>query len=350
MPYSASPALPSAPRSTDALRILPGAQWQAAAHAHRARIAAYTEPLKQLHADGVRHPVHDFLFTYYSLTPGALQRWHPGAGTVLAADSGPDAGPEPAAGRPPAAVGHQEGAPGSAGGWKFYRWVEAHRGLPHGGWSVDVPAFSARRASMIAFAERILSQTAQRPARLACFGLHEWAMAYRSEVHGVRHSTVPLRLGAAGTNAVVESQRIGCSHFDAFRFYAPEAAPLNTLQPTRQRQVELEQPGCLHANMDVYKWAYKLLPAVSSDLVADCFELAWRIRTMDMQASPYELADWGLEPIRIETAEGRAEYVRAQRGFAEESNVLRRRLLAELETVRLLGEPALAEPAERVSR
>lgn len=319
--------------------MLPAEQWRAAAQAHRVRIGAYTEPLRGLHAAGVRHPVHDFLFSYYSLTPGALQRWHPGAGTVLAADPGPDAGPEPGAGRSPAAVGHRDGdrqscGPGTGGGWRFYRWVAPRRGLPDGGWTVDVPAFTERRASMIDFAGRILSLTAQRPARLACFGLHEWAMAYRSEVHGVRHSTVPLRLGAEGTNAVVEQNRIGCSHFDAFRFYAPEAAPLNALQPTRQTQLELEQPGCLHANMDVYKWAYKLLPAVSSDLVADCFELAWRIRTMDMQASPYELSGWGLEPIRIETAAGRAQYVRAQRGFAEEANALRGRLLAELEGIR----------------
>lgn len=332
--------------------MLPAAQWRAAAESHRARIAAYTEPLRQLHAAGVRHPVHDFLFSYYSLTPGALERWHPGAGTVLAADPGPDAGPEPDAGRSPAAVGHQDGehrtsGPGAGGGWKFYRWVQPRAGLKDGGWTVDVPAFAARRTSMIEFAGRILSLTAQRPARLACFGLHEWAMAYRSEVHGVRHSTVPLRLGAEGTDAVVEAQRIECSHFDAFRFYAPEAAPLNALQPTRETQADLEQPGCLHANMDVYKWAYKLLPAVSSDLVADCFELAWRIRTMDMRASPYELADWGLAPIRIETPAGRAEYVRLQRGFADEANMLRRRLLAELETVRGLAGPAQSDGPPR---
>lgn len=332
--------------------MLPAAQWRAAAESHRARIAAYTEPLRQLHAAGVRHPVHDFLFSYYSLTPGALERWHPGAGTVLAAHPGPDAGPEPDAGRSPAAVGHQDGehrtsGPGAGAGWKFYRWVQPRAGLEDGGWTVDVPAFAARRTSMIEFAGRILSLTAQRPARLACFGLHEWAMAYRSEVHGVRHSTVPLRLGAEGTDAVVEAQRIECSHFDAFRFYAPEAAPLNALQPTRETQADLEQPGCLHANMDVYKWAYKLLPAVSSDLVADCFELAWRIRTMDMRASPYELADWGLAPIRIETPAGRAEYVRLQRGFADEANMLRRRLLAELETVRGLAGPAQSDGPPR---
>ncbi|MGW9552390.1 3-methyladenine DNA glycosylase [Citricoccus zhacaiensis] len=318
------------PLTTGGLRMLSVDRWQATAAAHRQRIAAYTEPLKDLHSRGVRHPVHDFLFSYYSLTPGALERWHPGAGVVLAAPARPhdDGHAAPAIG------------PGSGGGGKFYRWVEPCPGLPDGGWTVDVPAFAARRAAIIEFAGRILGLTAQRPARLACFGLHEWAMAYRSEVHGIRHSTVPLRLGSDGTDRVVEDHRIACSHFDAFRFYAPEAVGLNQLQPTRETQVDLEQPGCLHANMDVYKWAYKLLPAVSSNLVADCFELAWRIRTMDMRASPYELTDWGLEPIRIETTEGRAAYVRLQRGFAAEANVLRGRLLAELDTVRALGTEA----------
>ena len=48
--------------------------------------------------------------------------------------------------------------------------------------------------------------------------------------------------------------------------------------------------------MDVYKWAYKLTPALPGELVMDCFELSWRIREMDMQASPYDLAAWGYEP------------------------------------------------------
>ncbi|WP_434543565.1 hypothetical protein [Kocuria rosea] len=32
---------------------------------------------------GQKHPVEDFLFTYYTLKPAQLKRWHPGAGTVL---------------------------------------------------------------------------------------------------------------------------------------------------------------------------------------------------------------------------------------------------------------------------
>ena len=78
-----------------------------------------------------------------------------------------------------------------------------------------------------------------------------------------------------------------------------------------------EQPGCLHATMDLYKHAFRLCPLVGSDLVADCFELAWDVRTVDMRAAPYDLAAWGLEPIRIETPEGKQEYAALQRSFAD---------------------------------
>jgi len=290
-------------------------QWRAAEAAHRERVAVYTEPYRARRSSQRPHPVHDFLFTYYSLTPGQLERWHPGAGVVLL-------GQEAVARR---------------GGWRHHLVLDdaGGRGVP--GVTVDLEAFARERASMVAFAGAILAGTAARPANFACFGLHEWAMAYRSEVHGVRHDYLRLRLGAGGTDAVVEEHKIRCTHFDAFRFYSPEAVPLNELQPTRENQRDLEQPGCLHANMDLYKWAYKLLPAVESSLVADCFDLSWRVRAMDMQASPYELREWGYEPIAIETPEGKADYVAAQRGFAEEAAALRARLLASLRTAGLLA-------------
>lgn len=293
--------------------VLPPERWQPLARTHEERISAYTDPLIRLHKHGIKHPVYDFLFSYYYLSAAALKRWHPGAGVVIA---------NPAE---RSTVPHAD--------WKFYREVrpDTAAGLPHGGWTMDQDHFNAQRARLLEFAPELLAATEARPAKLSCFGLHEWAMAYKSEDHGIRHSTVPLRLGAEGTNEVVETHKISCSHFDAFRFYAPEAKGMNQLQPTRDTMVEMEQPGCLHANMDLYKWATKLLPAISSDLVADCFELAWDIRVMDMQASPYDLTDWGFDPIQIETSEGKAEYVRAQRAFSERSQVLRRRLIDSIE-------------------
>jgi hypothetical protein len=148
-------------------------------------------------------------------------------------------------------------------------------------------------------------------------------------VHGTdetRHDW-PLRLGSEATDTVVATHRVACSHFDAFRFFTPSARPLNTLQPGRDDRAAFEQPGCLHAGMDLYKHAFRLTPLVDSDLVADCFALAWDIRELDMRASPYDFGELGFAPVRIETAEGKQEYVAAQRAFAERGAPLRQRLI-----------------------
>jgi hypothetical protein len=151
-------------------------------------------------------------------------------------------------------------------------------------------------------------------------------MVYRQRPQDVRHSAWPLRLGAAGVAEVVEAQPLRCTHFDAYRFFTDPARPLNVHEPSRARVLDLEQGGCLHANMDLYKWAYQLSPLVPSELVADAFELARDVRGLDMRASPYDLSALGYEPVRIETPEGKAEYTAAQREFARRAAVLRQRL------------------------
>ena len=74
-------------------------------------------------------------------------------------------------------------------------------------------------------------------------------------------------------------------------------------------------------------------PVVPSELTLEAFDLAREIRVLDMQASPYDLADLGYQPVRIETAAGKAEYLERQRAFTERSNALRRRLLDVLDAV-----------------
>ncbi|WP_346620458.1 3-methyladenine DNA glycosylase [Blastococcus montanus] len=290
--------------------VLPAEEWRARATAHEARVDRWVAPHRDRRRRGETHPVLDFLFTYYSETPGRLRRWHPGPDVALA-------GPAPHAG---------------------WRWYASDGGRVR----LDVDAFAADRGDTLRFVRRLLAATASRPAFSGCFGLHEWAMVYRDT--GTRHP-VPLRLGQQGTDAVVEAHPIRCSHFDAFRFFTAPAVGRNRLQPTRATQVELEQPGCLHAGMDLYKWAYKLSPATPGELVADCFQLAVEIRELDMRASPYDLRDHGYEPVAIETPEGKAQYVAAQRTFAERGAALRRRLVSVCE--RLLADaPADAVPSQ----
>jgi len=273
---------------------LPRDQWSDRARRHAERTDALTAGHRDRAARGEKHPVWDFLFAYYSYKPSQLRRWHPGARVVL-----------------------QEAA--EREDWRWYS-----PGAGAGEVFPDPAAFSADKPELAGLVERMLRRTALRPGQFGCFGLHEWAMVYRADDH--RHPA-PLRLGQAGTDAVVEAHELRCTHFDAFRFFTPDAVPLNRLAPTRELQPTLEQPGCLHAGMDLYKWAMKLGPLTPAELLLDAFELAQDIRLLDMEAAPYDLSDWGVRPVPIETSEGKAEYVRRQRGFAERGAVLRQRML-----------------------
>ena len=277
--------------------------WRARRAAHAARVDALTAGHRLRREQGRRHPVIDFLFDYYGQTPAKLRRWYPGPGVVL----------EGAANDPRAA------------------WP--HTAVTGDDLVLDLPSFLAKRARAVGFIGTILERTLERPVQTGCFGLHEWAMVYRQPAER-RHASWPLRLGPAGTDAVVDAGTLRCTHFDATRFFTAEALPLNAHRATRENQLDLEQPGCLHAGMDLYRWAFKLAPAVPSDLIVEAFELAMRIRTLDMQASPYDLRELGLQPVAIETPEGRREYVDRQRAFATEANVLRQRLLTEIAVLR----------------
>ena len=238
----------------------------------------------------------DFLFTYYSHRPAQLEQWHPGPGVALRdADA--------------------------------FLAVPGHVRRSDGTVALDPAALPDRH--------RDDRRVRPRPARRHRLppGPAELLRAARvgdglpDADDRPRHSAVPLRLGAAGTDAVVESLPVHCTHHDAYRFFTAAARPRNAVAPTRADQVALEQPGCLHATMDLYKWAYKLSPATPGDLLADCFALAADVRELDMRASPYDLADLGYPPVRIETAAGRAEYARAQAGFARRAAPLRDRLV-----------------------
>jgi hypothetical protein len=284
------------------LDVLDEPTWRARQAAHEQRVDAWIGPHLGRRRQGVAHPVEDFLFDYYAQRPAALRRWHPGFGTGLAGG----------------------GEHAVAKGYAFSNGV-----------ATVSASYLRRQARLVSGLHNLLTATARRPAHLGCFGLHEWAMVYRLPQAEVRHSGWPLRLGPDGTDAVVESHRIACSHFDAFRFFTDAARPLNTLRPGRDDRPAFEQPGCLHAGMDLYKHAFRLSPLVRSELVADCFDLARDIRVLDMRASPYDLTALGYSPVRIETAAGKQEYAAAQRAFAERARPLRQVLIDE--TARLLA-------------
>lgn len=279
-------------------RILAREEWADRARAHAGRADRLCADHLDRRARGVKHPVWDFLFTYYPVSPGKLRKWSPGWGIGLAGATDEDLR------RLGLARDMSVGADGVA--------------------RIDVGALKARRGASFAYIRDLLAATAANEAQFDCFGLHEWAMVYRADE--TRHP-VPLRLGGAATDAVVDSHQVKCTHYDAYRFFTADAAPLNRTRPTRETQPACEQGGCLHANMDLYKWAGKLAPLVPGELWLDAFELARDIRRLDMEASPYDLAAHGFEPLPVETPEGKAEYVRRQRGLAERARPIRGALL-----------------------
>lgn len=271
-------------------------EWRERAAAHAARVAPWVQPRLDRRRRGLSHPVDDFLFDYYSWRPGQLARWHPGVGMLLTGDV------------------------------TEFRDLRGYR-VDDSGARMDP---SSVPVDVLRTTLRLLEVTDARTPSFGCFGRHEWAMVYRQAPGEVRHAAWPLRTSPADIAAVVESSPLRCTHFDAFRFYTSQARPLNVVQPTRATQADLEQPGCLHATMDLYKWCFRAYPAVGSDLTADCFALAREVRAVDMRASPYDFEELGYAPIPIETSEGRAEYVEHQRDFAARGTPLRRRLLEDI--------------------
>jgi hypothetical protein len=274
--------------------LLSETDWYERRASHIARLQPIVDAHLERARNGIKHPIMDFLFTYYPYAPAQLLRWTPGWGVKLNGEIPADL----------AALTE----------------AETHDGE----WSLRIDRFPERRRTAVDYIIALLETTAERAPRFGCFGLHEWAMVYR--LPQVRHPQLPLRFAPEETARIVESIPVNCSHFDAFRFFTPDARPLNRLQPTRKLQIELDQPGCLHVNMDLYKWSQQFYPWIDSDLIADAFELAVAIREMDMQASPYDVSEYGLPPIRIETEQGREEYAEHQRTFFESSQPLRYRL------------------------
>jgi hypothetical protein len=265
--------------------------WPARRAAHRGRVGPLAAD--RVSRSGRKHPVYDFLFEYYSYRPAHLLRWSPGVNVVLG------------------------GATLADCDWP-HLFVEVN-----GGVVLPAESFPEKRRPYLNWAIEYLQTTGVREPQFGCFGLHEWAMVYRTG--DVRHTRVPLRIAA---EPVVESMPLRCTHYDAFRFFTPAAVPRNRVQLNRQITTDHDQPGCVHVTMDLYKFAYKLAPWVPGELVAEAFELAAAARELDMRASPYDLTEFGFAPIRIETKDGREEYMTLQRDLTRRAGPVRAEVLA----------------------
>jgi len=294
--------------------------WVRKADSHLARASAYTQPYRERKCRNEAHPIDDFLFTYYHFSLAKVETWHPSSGQVLLIDNSWNQ--ESFSKQYP----HFFKAP--------YRWEEAKnpgKQDPHS-LSMDLALMTEKQRDFLSWIENMLIQTENRTPNFGCFGLHEWAMVYGGQE--VRHEkSTALRLPQNEIDALVDSRPLCCSHFDAYRFFAPETVSMNRFSPTLATRPEHEQPACLHANMDLYKWAFKAMPWVGTDILWECFELALVGRELDMRASPYDLTKWGFDPIKVEALEGRLEYERQQRVLHEKAQILRAKLREEISSV-----------------
>jgi hypothetical protein len=252
-----------------------------------------------------KHPVEDFLFNYYPYPIALMEQWQPGYGTVLQ-------------------FSDLETLPIQLKN-RRYR-IDADRCY------LDLELMDEKERQRLQWIVELLEATQRHIPNFACHGLHEWAMVYRAEE--IRHAAIaPLRLPQAEIDDLVSSRSITCTHYDAFRFFANEAKPLNRHPLSLDTRHKNEQPGCVHANMDLYKWAAKSMPWVCSELLLETFLLASQLRDLDMRASPYDLSAWNVNPIKIETPEGRREYEIEQRRLAFLAIELRTKLITAIQRV-----------------
>lgn len=267
------------------------------------------------------NPVVNFLHEYYHIRGGKgcrrLARFSPalpaaGGGTLLEGATAADF---------ESGVLQSRGAQLVPGG-VLYDAAAHHRGA------------TAANATGFLWYSTVLRRTTAAEPHLSCYGMHEWAMQYHPEGAPPPPSSafqhhLPLRVSRATINAAVERRGISCTHVDALRFFAPAAAPLNLHGATlrREQQAELEQPGCVHAHMDLLRSALRLSPWLPCELVGDCLEVSLAARTLDVAASPYDARAFGVLPVAVETAEGRRRYRREQQALAERAAPVRARLL-----------------------
>lgn len=283
------------------MELLSADTWHLLRDKHRSIVDPWIAPRLERRARQEKHPVDDFLFEYYPISPKKLRNWHPGFGLALEATAE-----------------------------EFDELADRRYVFLDDAISISESWLSESQDSFLKTRD-FLALTHSRPARSGCFGLHEWAMVLGQDE--IRHEAWPLRLSQEQIRATIDEQGLRCTHFDAFRFFTDEARPMNPLQLARIDQIDQEQPGCLHANMDLYKLAQQLAPIIGSEIVREAFALARDIRLVDMQVAPYELRALGVSPIRVETAEGRAEFVVRQREFAKRASDIRENMIRTIEAV-----------------
>lgn len=282
------------------MKLISLENWTLRAKTHKDLVSPVADAFLKRRRLGQKHPVFDFLFTYYNFSPTKLKQWVPSFEETLIADD-----------------------KGEFVCFSDY-WFEQHQCTLR----LNPQRLKSQTLDLVIFIEELCNSILKKTARFGCFGLHEWAMVYRLSHEQLRHADYRLRLSSDELARFVESQNLCCTHYDAYRFFTSQAQPLNLFKPSLQNRIQNEQAGCLHANMDIYKWAAKLWPWIGSDFIAKAFLLALEGREIDMRASPYDLQEQGYAPIRVETESGRKEYQELQQQYTQRALGFRQELAA----------------------
>src|SRR5699024_7427180 len=123
-------------------------RWRVVRDAHVDRIAARTDEHIARRMRQERHPVEDFLFTYYPFKPGQLKKWHPVPGVGLGL------------------------ADGRGRRCFVRRWCR----FDGDGTTAEVvlESWRADRGDGARLIASLLASTLHREANFGCFGIHEW--------------------------------------------------------------------------------------------------------------------------------------------------------------------------------
>lgn len=169
-----------------------------------------------------QHLIYNFIFQYYfSLNPKCLTHFSPGLNVELE-DVDSDTATRCLAGVPSAYLPDRSA------------YLIDRDALP----------FPSSKVKTMSSVMQLLKAVDSRRPSLRCYGLHEWAMLYRSHITEANNeSTVtklskfqslPLRVTAADIQRVlIPDPAVGpilrCTHYDAIRFFTEDAKGLNRI-------------------------------------------------------------------------------------------------------------------------
>lgn len=322
--------------------------WRAEAVVHRKEMLQLLYP--SLHAgdnNNLKYAVHavdsnpifNFLHTYYRYPTNKVLNYSPGLGVQMEGVSVKDVHHSKAT--HPAQAGPPITAMSTTGCLSPYGLsLDESSGMAHYNGANVVKEKEVRKLKNFM---NILTESSMRQPVFNCYGLHEWAMLYSGRRDGVqspdlmnKHQKVPLRVSQEVIDELVEGQKNGCSlkctHYDAYRFFHPSSQGINSITNlSRKTQTQYEQGGCIHATMDLFKYAFTLYPFCNAELLRKTLHLALAARKIDMRSSPYEVSEYLSEeekaPLRVETVEGRRKFAVEQESLYHRSMPVRAALI-----------------------